>query len=103
MINVPYYEKVFLGKQFGISLSRRSPSDNHVLLTILSEDDGNWFVKGRGEEDSGSVEFSSHWIDDLKSVIEEAQNWLARNCEPDVADPSLGYAPGRTFGWKFKD
>jgi hypothetical protein len=86
-VDLGQFEKVLLGKQCAVGLSRRGVNDPHVILTLLSEDDGNWFVMSNG--------MSSYWIHDLASVVAEAIHWCEQNCEPDFVE-------GLTWGWKFR-
>lgn len=75
-------KKVFLGECIGVALEPRGPDDSHVVFYTLVEDDGNWHV--------ASVDgFSSVWINDLFSVVEEARRWMIKNCDKDGT------------GWKF--
>lgn len=66
------FRKVFKGRQLGIGLSEREPGDLHVIVTLLSSDDGNWFVSENG--------FSAYWLKDLEEVLEEVQVYLEKAC-----------------------
>lgn len=83
-IRLDQFEKTFLGKQCGIGLSKRR-GDEHVVFTILSKDDENWFTAGGGG-------VSSYWLPYLAMVIAEAMIWVQNNCD---LDPS-------GFGWVFR-
>lgn len=68
MIAMGEFVHTILGKQCGVGLSKRGPNDNHVIFTILSEDDGNWFTSEHGR--------STYWLKDLQDVLAETQAWL---------------------------
>lgn len=76
------YEKIFLGKCHGVILTHRGEDDPHVCVQIITEDDENWFVSDNS--------FSSFWLPDLMSVLQEAQDWMNQNCDMDDC------------GWKFR-
>ena len=76
------YEKPFLGSCHGVILTRRGKDDPHVCMHIITEDDGNWHISDTG--------FSTFWLPKLISVLQEAQDWMEKNCDPD------------THGWKFR-
>lgn len=83
---VPATFKVFVGSCHAVVLSHRggdSGSDRHVCVTILTEDDGNWFV-------AEGVGFSSYWFMPLLGLLNEAQLWLVENCTRE---------PGLYAGW----
>lgn len=75
------FDVIFLGDCMGIGLSQRS-NDEHILFTILHEDDGHWFPSLNPA--------SSFWINDLKEVIDAVviylNNWANRG----------------EYGWTFK-
>ena len=77
------YEKIFLGKCHGVILTHRGKDDPHVCAQIITEDDETWFIS--------DTDFSSFWLPELISVLQEARNWMATNCDPDG-----------THGWKFR-
>jgi hypothetical protein len=83
-INLDSFEKIFYGKCHAIALDHRGLEDKHVVMQILSEDDGNWFI--------GKRDFSSYWCDELISLLHEAKDWMNKNC---IADEE-GY------GWSFR-
>ena len=87
-VDLKHYEKVFVGRQFAVGLRPRAKQDRHVCFTILSEDDGTWFLSSG----SGS---SSYWLPELVQVLEEAKAWCAANCDLDEAN-------GKVWGWKFR-
>ena len=66
---------VILGSQFGIALLQRGENDPHVCLSILSEDDKNWFMS---KED-----WSSFWLQDLQYVLLLTQEYLTEHCNID--------------------
>lgn len=49
--------------------------ENCVMLTLLTEDDENWFV-------SKNATFSSYWLKALRGLCQEVEDWLVVNCEP---------------------
>ena len=59
------------GSQYGMAISLRGPNDEHLVCTLLVEDDENWFVS-----DSG---VSSFWLPDLEYVMNQTKLWLDRN------------------------
>jgi len=65
-------KEVFLGSCLGIALEERDVDDPHVMILIIVEDDGSWFV------DSGG--FSSYWLYDLREQIIKAEEWMDKNC-----------------------
>ena len=78
------YEKVFLGSCHGVILTRRGGKDDpHVCVQIITEDDENWFISDNN--------FSSFWLPPLMSVLQQAQDWMEKNCDSDDK-----------FGWKFR-
>ena len=82
--------KDFKGDCKGIRLEQRAPNDLHIIMKVLTEDDGNWFVdEGHG--------FSSSWCDDLIEQIEDAQRWMKKHGVPDIAKNN------RQYGWKFPE
>lgn len=89
VVDLKDYDKVFIGHQFAVGLRPRARQDRHVCFTILSEDDGTWFLSS-GE---GS---SSYWLPELLQVLEEAREWCISNCDLDEA------ADGEAWGWKFR-
>lgn len=77
------YRKAFFGNQKGVLLSNRAPNDPHVVFTIITEDDGQWFMGG----DSVT---SGYWLKDLQQVLKEAEVWLDN------------FATKDQWGWIFK-
>lgn len=87
------FHKVFLGKTLGVGLSRRRARDPHVVFTILSEDEGNWFIAGR---EGVGLSSSTYLMQEMIDVLQEAFSWVCENCDP--------YLVGdETYGWKFKE
>jgi len=82
------FRELFLGNCHGIGLSARGPKDPHIILTLLNEDDGHWFVSRNGC-------FSSFWAPELEELMTRVNTWLTHE-EPDVDDQ------GRQWGWRFK-
>ncbi len=84
------YIATFRGHCFGIGLSRRGIKDNHVMFTILHEDDEYWW-----DEHDGFTTFSSGWHEDIPKVIAIAVKWCKEHCSPDIVN-------NHQYGWKFK-
>jgi hypothetical protein len=80
-------ERNFLGECMGIRLVPRGEKDNHVMLVLMVEDDGNWH-----EEDS----FSSYWLPELMEMLQTAQEYMSLHCKPITDDQ------GCHAGWEFK-
>ena len=81
-------EKIdFKGNCKGIRLTRRGENDPHIMVSILTEDDENWFVDEKNK-------FSSYWIDDLIEQLKNAKSFIESQ-EPDVYEK-------RQYGFKFK-
>lgn len=57
------------------------------MFTVLTEDDGNWFV-------SQKFSSSSSWLPELCDLLLEAQRWMETNLKPDVHDYHV-------YGFKF--
>ena len=81
------YDKVFLGECMGVGLTERDEDDNHVMFTLLVEDDENWFPN----TETGGGGTSSYWLPELIGVLDEAHTWMKKHCEQDGE-----------HGWKFK-
>src|SRR5271170_6147032 len=79
------YEHLILGKCHGVILRRRGPTDLHVIIEVMVEDDETWHV---GQSNG----FSSFWLPEYIEVMKKTQAWLKAQCEK---DPS-GY------GWVFR-
>jgi hypothetical protein len=86
-VELSTYEKTILGRSIGLGLRKRGADDNHVVIDVLIEDDGNWFANASG--------FSSFYMDELYKVYNETRAWLNQNCGEDIKD-------GRWWGWVFK-
>lgn len=84
MSDLSNYRQTFLGHCTGVGLSERGLNDLHVCITILHEDDENWFPS------EGSL--SSFWIDDLQSQLVIARAWMELNCDKDPEG----------WGWTFR-
>ena len=78
----------FFGELHGVRLVWRGPKDPHICFEILSEDDGHWFYS------NGSA--STSWLPLLIKVLKYANQWMIKNCEPDIVH-------GIQFGWKDKN
>lgn len=68
--------KSFRGKCVGIGLRRRGENDPHVLFEILLEDDEYWFIPQ-------NFQASSYWLPELQDCLQQAQDWMNRNCDKD--------------------
>ena len=75
--------QVFKRNCCGVVLSSRGPDDPHVIVTPITEDDGNWFTSSGG--------MSSFWLPEQIEVLKEAQAWMTVHCDRD-----------ETWGWKFR-
>ena len=69
----------------GVVIYKRGPEDRHLMVRMLVEDDGNWFLLEEG--------FSSAWITDIVQVWLAARGWLDTNAVPDrrYAKSGIGY------------
>lgn len=76
------YDKIFLDNCHGVILTHRGKDDPHVCVQIITEDDETWFVSDN--------EFSAFWLPKLISVLQEAQDWIEKNCDKDKC------------GWRFR-
>lgn len=85
LVDITRYEQVFLGKCKGIALSRRGKNDPHVMFTVLTEDDGNWFAS------NGPT--SLYWMMELQQQMNASVLWLRENA--DVSPDG--------YGWVFKE
>lgn len=68
-------EALFLGECKGIALTRRGKDDPHVCMSILTEDDEQWF--------ESSNPSSSYWMKDLQEQLNNAIEWIEKNCDKD--------------------
>ena len=66
------FEKIFLGDQFGVILTKRGVNDNHICFNIISEDDENWSISDNS---------SSFWLPDCLEVLHYVEKWLEENAE----------------------
>lgn len=82
------YEHVITDTCHGVLFTRRGKDDPHVMFTIITEDDESWFVS--------TVDPSSFWTKRLIKVLQEAQEWMEENCEPDIDKD------GHQWGYKFR-
>lgn len=73
--DIPTARVLILGNCKGIALHPRGRKDEHVLFTILTEDDEDWFVSGSGS--------SSYWMPELVAVLDAAKEWMDTNCLSD--------------------
>ena len=68
-----------------IVLNERGVNDPHVLISIYTEDDGQWLKSRTGS-------FSSFWLPDLQKQLKLTQDYLEKYCEKDGE-----------YGYKFKE
>jgi hypothetical protein len=71
----------FLGECIGVELVDRGAGDKHQMVKVMVEDDENWFVQ---------MTFSSFWLDEAITVLEQAREHLRRTGEKEE------------FGWRRK-
>lgn len=79
----------FVGSCHKVVLTNRGKTDNHILVQVYTEDDGNWNL--------GIDMFSSFWLLELSELMDSAAKWLEDNAEP------VYLKHGTQCGWKFKD
>lgn len=72
-VDLDSFEQTFMGEVHGIALSRRE-SDNAVIVTILTGDDGAWFIS------RSTNGFNSAWLNPLRSLMAEALIWMQSHC-----------------------
>lgn len=77
--------RTFRGDCMGVRLEPRAPADQHVLVVVEIEDDGNWHEK---------LAVSSFWLDELIAQLQAARKACVA-LEPDMHE-------GRQYCWKFK-
>lgn len=77
------HEKSYKGDCMGVGLDRRGDKDNHIMLTLMIGDDGNWHDR--------DFQVDSYWIDELIEKLEDAKSYMERKCINDGDS-----------GWKFK-
>jgi len=87
---VPGAIKTFIGGCLAVVLgTREEVGEDYINISILTEEDGNWFYLGVSTNN-----FHSHWIHPFQELLVEAHAWLVDN-----ADPILN-KDGVQFGWK---
>lgn len=59
-------------EQFGVRIEPHFEDHPGHLITLLSEDDDNWFEVGNP--------FSCWWLDDLIDVLEKAKKMCSEKC-----------------------
>lgn len=74
---------LILGACLGFQLKPRGPSDPHICIALLVEDDENWFVSSNG--------FSSFWCADLQKLLAQLERWLSQHA----------IAAKDGYGWQF--
>ena len=62
---------VELATTIGIGLARRGVDDNHVMFTVLVEDDGHWHILADVDPT-----ISTNWLSELYQTIYRTINWL---------------------------
>lgn len=70
------------GECVGIRFVPRGKDDNHIIIKLLVEDDGNWYESGSS--------MNSYWLKDLIKVCKQAKVVLDSK------------AKREDFGYKFK-
>jgi len=75
----------FKGQCVGVSLDKRGIEDDHILISLLIEDDEEWFKK---------LSISSSWLDEMIDVLNQAKEFV-KTQEPDIID-------NVQYGFKFK-
>jgi hypothetical protein len=78
--------KEFKGDCMGVRVKERGENDSHLQVTLLVEDDENWFEKQT---------FDSYWIDELIEQLECAKHYLETQT-PDIMSND------EQCGWKTK-
>ena len=68
MERVPRTIHTIKGKCLGIAISQYDNPKNYLRLTLLCEDDDNWFICERG--------FNCFWMPDLQQVLTRTEQWL---------------------------
>ncbi len=89
-------EMEFKGRCIGVRLTPRlcteeryfNQPDTHIIVTLLVEDDGNWFDK--------DYSVSSGWLEEMIQMLTAAKAF----CE--TQDPDISKLDGKQYGWKFK-
>lgn len=74
----------FKGTTKGVKLEKRGINDDHIIVVILVEDDGEWYAKDF---------FSSYYIDELIEQLQEAKKYIETQT-PDMFQ-------GEVYGYKF--
>ncbi len=77
----------FNGNCKGVRLKKRSKKDDHIVVVIMTEDDGKWI---------DIDEFSSFWIDEMIEKLQEAKKFIETQ-EPDIYNYN-----GKQYGYKFR-
>lgn len=87
--NIKKMNKIeFKGECKGIQLTKRGENDPHIMVSILTEDDEDWFIDEKNK-------FSSYWIDDLINQLQKAKLFINTQ-EPDIYKD-------KQYGFKFKE
>jgi hypothetical protein len=80
-----YETPKFHGQCVGLDLEPRGANDQHIIITLYVEDDGNWHRK---------FSVSSSWLPEFIHILQEAQKWCSTQTPHMVNEKQLG--------WKFK-
>lgn len=90
----PEYEPIrmddyvfIFGECNGVLLSKKGRDDDHIVVHLIGEDDGFWFI-------SDSLG-SSGWHDDFQNVMNCLAMYYKKECVPDMYD-------GVQYGYRFK-
>ena len=60
------------GECYGVCIHHSAKASPHLCLTLLVEDDEQWY-------EIEKPRFDSYWADDLYTVIGQAYDWLVKN------------------------
>ena len=63
------------GKCIGIRFRPRGPEDDHILISLMTEDDTTWV--------QGGILVSSYWLNDLIKTAQKAKRYLQKNAKRD--------------------
>ena len=88
--DLPNLVHIIVGGCSGVAIKTRGEDDKHLMFEVLMEDDGYVFP--------GSASWSTGWLNDVLTVLREAETWLMDNAEPDTCE---GKFPNG-IGWRLK-
>ena len=58
----------FLGNCMGVGINPRGINDDALMVTLLTEDDENWF--------SSNQTFNSYWLDEMITQLQAAKAYI---------------------------